>query len=206
LLAEKALGWGQSSALVQAFVTRSEVVPVSSASSVDEGLAHASLLVVEVADHAGSAHSDLGALVAVWAVQGILAFTLLGRNTLSVGVLDVTLLAVASNYALHGADFGWVLEVVAGQRASSSTFLELFVLTANGSAGALFWQNTFSVGVLDVSLLAVASNYALKSTEFGWVLVVVAGQWASCSTLLEFLVLTAYGLAGALFGQNAFSF
>jgi len=117
-----------------------------------------------------------------------LAWALLGQNAFSLGTLDVSLLAGASDDALLGAELGWVLEVVAGQGAGGAALLELLVLTAHGFAGALLGQNAFSLGVLNVSLLALASNDALQSAELGWVVEIVAGQGAGSSAAGEFLV------------------
>jgi len=78
--------------------------------------------------------------------------------------------------------------------ASAHTFISFELTQVLGLAWALLGQNAFSLGVLHVSLLAGASDDALKSAELGWVLEVVAGQGAGGAALLKFLVLSAHGM------------
>jgi len=131
--AQNVLRSSQSSTLVVALVPRFEIVPVSTASSVDEDQAHALHLVVVPAGVAGLAQAGLGCLVAVGAVQGVLGgFTLFRQDTSPIRGLNVSLLAATSNNALKSAELGWVLVVVAGQGAGGAAFLEFLVLSAHG--------------------------------------------------------------------------
>lgn len=54
----------------------------------------------------------------------------------------------------------------------------------------LFWFDAFFLIFRhpDVSLVAVASRIAHENTEFGWILVVVAGQGTSSATCVEMRV------------------
>jgi len=169
-----------------------EVVSVSTASTIDELLALSGGLVEVIPGEVATAHTSFS-----FELAQVVGFALFRFDAFTLGVLRVSLLAGASNDALKSANLGWVVQVVASQRTGGAALLEFLIFTANGFAGALFWQDAFSLSDLDVSHLAQASNDALLGASLGWVVNVVACQGAGSSAAGEFLVFSTNSICSS---------
>lgn len=172
----------ESSTFVVALLFSFEVVPVSSASSVNELQTLAGLLVIVVSGHVGSAYSGFGSFVAVWAVKsGLSVWALIGPDAFSVGTSDESILAFASDLAHEVAEFGWVVVVLASQGAGSSASIVTFILAADlsGSVSAFAFAFLFS---REVVFVATASAVDELLALTGFFVEIISGEVASAQT------------------------